>query len=87
MGKEGGVLSTTRSESKKLKKMETDFRWRRQHGGSLQEVALNSRSCFSTSASKEVNIYHYIACRQQRGSLPTRSERKNVSSCHCHRPA
>lgn len=84
---EEGVLCTTRSDSKKLKKMEMDFRWRQQHEGSLQEVALNSRSCFSTSASKEVNIHHSIASRQQRNSLSTRSKRKNMSSYHCHHPA
>lgn len=67
--------------------MATDFRWRQQHGGFLQEAALNSGSSFSTSQSKEVNIYHYIACRQQRDSLPTRSKRKNISCYHCHHPA
>lgn len=88
MGKEGEVLITTRSESKKVKKTETDFTWRPQHWRLLVvQAALNSRSCFSTSAKTEVNIHHYIAFRQQRDGLPTRSKMKSTSSYHCHHPA
>lgn len=53
----------------------------------MQEVALNSRSRFSTSAKLEVNIHHYIAFRQQKDSLATRSKIKSTSSYHCHHPA
>lgn len=49
VGKEGGVLSITRSENKKLKKMETEFRWRQQQRllaeGSLELQVLLQYFC------------------------------------------